>query len=53
MTATTETRPVGADPRGGPIDAGVRIGHVHLKVADIERSLAIYCDVLGFKLTAR
>jgi catechol 2,3-dioxygenase len=36
-----------------PIDAGVRIGHVHLKVADIERSLAFYCGVLGFELTAR
>src|ERR1044071_5912215 len=36
-----------------PIDPGVRIGHVHLKVADIERSLAFYCGVLGFELTAR
>ena len=36
-----------------PIDAGVRIGHVHLKVADIERSLAFYCGVLGFALTQR
>jgi catechol 2,3-dioxygenase len=36
-----------------PIDAGVRIGHVHLKVADLERSLAFYCDVLGFQLMQR
>src|SRR5260221_5813718 len=36
-----------------PIDAAVRIGHVHLKVADIDRSLAFYCGVLGFELTAR
>ena len=36
-----------------PIDAGVRIGHVHLKVADLERSLAFYCGVLGFELTQR
>ena len=36
-----------------PIDPGVRIGHVHLKVADIERSLAFYCGVLGFQLTGR
>ncbi len=36
-----------------PIDPGVRIGHVHLKVADLERSLAFYCDVLGFELTQR
>jgi catechol 2,3-dioxygenase len=36
-----------------PIDAGVRIGHVHLKVSDLERSLAFYCDVLGFQLMQR
>jgi catechol 2,3-dioxygenase len=36
-----------------PIDPGVRIGHVHLKVADIDRSLAFYCGVLGFELTQR
>jgi len=28
------------------IDPGVRIGHVHLKVADIDRALAFYCGVL-------
>jgi catechol 2,3-dioxygenase len=33
------------------IDAAVRIGHVHLKVADIARSLAFYRDVLGFEVT--
>jgi catechol 2,3-dioxygenase len=31
----------------------VRIGHVHLKVADIERALKFYRDVLGFELTQR
>ena len=36
-----------------PIDAGVRIGHVHLKVADLERSLKFYRDVLGFEVTQR
>jgi catechol 2,3-dioxygenase len=36
-----------------PIDPGVRIGHVHLKVADIERALKFYCGVLGFDLTQR
>lgn len=36
-----------------PIDTGVRIGHVHLKVADLERSLDFYCGVLGFALTQR
>ena len=33
-----------------PIDAGVRIGHVHLKVADLDRALNFYCGVLGFEL---
>jgi catechol 2,3-dioxygenase len=36
-----------------PIDPGTRIGHVHLKVADLERALAFYCGVLGFGLTQR
>ena len=36
-----------------PIDAGVRIGHVHLKVADIDRALKFYCGVLGFQLMQR
>ncbi len=36
-----------------PLDARVRIGHVHLKVADLERALAFYRDVLGFELTQR
>jgi len=35
------------------IDPQVRIGHVHLKVAEIERALAFYCGVLGFELTQR
>jgi catechol 2,3-dioxygenase len=35
------------------IDAGVRIGHVHLKVADLDRALSFYCGVLGFELTQR
>ena len=44
MTANTHARPV---------DAKVRIGHVHLKVSDLERSLAFYRDVLGFEVTQR
>lgn len=35
------------------INPGVDIGHVHLKVADIERALRFYRDVLGFELTQR
>lgn len=36
-----------------PIDPGTRIGHVHLKVADLDRALAFYCGVLGFELQQR
>src|ERR1700722_4163446 len=36
-----------------PIDTGVRIGHVHLKVADLERALGFYTGVLGFELMQR
>ena len=36
-----------------PIDARARIGHVHLKVADLKRALDFYCGVLGFELTQR
>jgi catechol 2,3-dioxygenase len=36
-----------------PIDPKARIGHVHLKVADLDRALAFYCGVLGFGLMQR
>ncbi len=36
-----------------PIDPRVDIGHVHLKVASVDRALAFYCGVLGFELTQR
>ena len=32
------------------VPSETRIGHVHLKVADLKRSLAFYCDLLGFEL---
>jgi catechol 2,3-dioxygenase len=35
------------------IDPGADIGHVHLKVSDIDRALAFYRDVLGFDVTQR
>ncbi|PYL43202.1 MAG: glyoxalase [Verrucomicrobia bacterium] len=35
------------------IDLNVRIGHVHLKVANLQRALDFYCSVLGFELTQR
>ena len=41
------------DKSSRSIDAQVRIGHVHLKVADLERALAFYCGILGFDLTQR
>jgi catechol 2,3-dioxygenase len=36
-----------------PVHPQVRIGHVHLKVADLERAIGFYRDVLGFELTQR
>ena len=42
-----------SEPSPRPIHSGVRIGHVHLKVADLERALGFYCGVLGFELTQR
>jgi len=44
MQATNSTR---------PIDPGVRIGHVHLKVSDLNRAIDFYCRVLGFELVQR
>ncbi len=41
---------MGPDYRAPP---GTRIGHVHLRVADLNRSIAFYRDVLGFELQAR
>ena len=40
-------------PPAAPIAAGARIGHVHLKVAELERALAFYHGVLGFAVTQR
>ena len=36
-----------------PIDPATRIGHVHLTVADLDRALRFYRDVLGFEVTTR
>ncbi len=43
----------GAAGTGSPIDPQVAIGHVHLKVADLERALDFYHGVLGFEVTQR
>jgi catechol 2,3-dioxygenase len=44
-------QPVANEPE--PIDPRVDIGHVHLRVADLERAIAFYRDVLGFELQMR
>jgi catechol 2,3-dioxygenase len=36
-----------------PVAAATRIGHVHLKVADLDRALGFYCGVLGFQIMQR
>ena len=51
MSTQTAAKPLARAER--PIDPGVRIGHVHLKVADIDRALGFYCGVLGFDLIQR
>jgi catechol 2,3-dioxygenase len=48
---STAARKTGKDI--APIDPGVRMGHVHLKVADLDRALDFYQGVLGFELTQR
>jgi catechol 2,3-dioxygenase len=43
-----------APPEAGyQIPAGVGIGHVHLKVSNLERALEFYCGILGFNLVAQ
>ncbi len=44
---------VGQGTAPAPIDGGARIGHVHLKVDDLERALTFYCGVLGFQVMQR
>jgi catechol 2,3-dioxygenase len=44
---------IGAMTSSSPIDPGATIGHVHLKIAGLERALAFYRDALGFKLQGR
>jgi catechol 2,3-dioxygenase len=40
-------------PMNYTIPAETRIGHIHLKVADLDRALKFYCDLLGFEVTTR
>jgi catechol 2,3-dioxygenase len=39
--------------KGEPIDPRVDVGHVHLKVSDLDRAIRFYSEVLGFELTQR
>jgi catechol 2,3-dioxygenase len=41
------------DGMNSTIDPGAQIGHVHLKVAELDRAVAFYRDVLGFTVTGR
>ena len=47
MTDHPAPEPLAGPPPGAPIADGTRIGHVHLKVADLERALSFYCGVLA------
>jgi catechol 2,3-dioxygenase len=51
MTDRPDSEALGT--RFGPIHPGATIGHVHLKVADLDRALGFYCGVLGFELMQR
>jgi catechol 2,3-dioxygenase len=42
-----------SDAQPSPIHSGVSIGHVHLKVADLERAIGFYQGVLGFEVMQR
>src|SRR5437764_8817145 len=53
MTTIARPRPLADHTPARPIADGVRIGHVPLKVADLERALSFYCGILGFELMQR
>jgi|ERR1041385_1912554 catechol 2,3-dioxygenase len=53
MVESTIMERVSDQPGSKPIHPEVRIGHVHLKVANLDRTIAFYRDVLGFELTQR
>ena len=45
---STSPKPIAPNPR--PVNTGVTIGHVHLKVTDLNRAIAFYCGVLPCEL---
>lgn len=52
-TPTEQDVPQGQIPGDQPIHPDTRIGHVHLKVADLDRAVRFYRDAFGFELTQR
>ena len=50
---TTKLSERAQEKKASAIHPAVRIGHVHLKVADLDRAIAFYRDVLGFEVTQR
>ena len=48
-----EPRPADPDPAVAPVSHGLRIGHVHLRVADLDRAIGFYRGVLGLELQQR
>lgn len=53
MPPSVRPQPAPTSQPATPINPQVRVGHIHLKVADLERSLGFYRDVLGFEVTQR
>lgn len=53
MSYDPRLKTIEGDRTPAPVLDGVRIGHVHLKVADLDRALGFYCGVLGFELMQR
>jgi catechol 2,3-dioxygenase len=53
MQSAPRLVPIDQEPSPKPVETGTRIGHVHLKVADLDRALGFYCGVLGFELMQR
>lgn len=53
MKSTTPAAPKPHPSSSRAIAAGASIGHIHLKVAQLERAIAFYRDVLGFEVTDR
>ena len=53
MPEVSRLKPLGAPTSSPPIADGVRIGHVHLKVADLDRAISFYSGVLGCSVKHR